>query len=558
MPKTVAVTLELKKKGMVTSLTDVKSAWDAVTGAVKSFGSVVDGVMERSQRYNNLLRNNSISIDLARNATKGLVKDMNLLAAANTAAEFKMGLTAKQFAVFAKAAVVQSQKLGIDATKALDDLLLGTARGSRRILDNLGFVVREGATVADVVAEINRKVGSQEAAVEGAAGAWAQFKIQIDNSKNILSELGTLFDGDRRIIQEWTGALKLGGDVVGILSGRINALSKEATNTMGSMLALMATIPGMGGAAGEIATTLGSLRKAMRRAGVEQHGMVLADHERLLKQAQGLLKGAPGPAAPGKGKGAGVTGAGPYGYGAGAKGRAQLQLLEGGLAESEARGRFAAEGAASRDEVKKTIDNYRKLVDASNKAKNADLQFVDAQQKKLAGLKELNAGLKNVAFGGLADLAAGTWAAADAAIVGSESFGMAMAKMVKATLLGIAQQATVKAVFNLAEAAAQWFNPVAVSSHLTAAALYGSIAVGSGAAGLGVSAGIKAAGGYDRDSRSRKRASSQDTYRPTFGSRRETERPNVYVQVYLTNNPDDPGAALLQTAHIRKSLARAA
>jgi hypothetical protein len=142
------------------------------------------------------------------------------------------------------------------------------------------------------------------------------------------------------------------------------------------------------------------------------------------------------------------------------------------------------------------------ILDERIKGYEATLQWTDRVE---AGIKQLNQGFFDVAMGGLQTFVDGMWAAADAAIVGGDSFGMAMAKMTKATLMSISQQAGVKALFYTAEAfglAAPTMgvpNSGSISAG-TAAIIFGSIAAGTGAAALGISAGIKSAGGYGNKS----------------------------------------------------------
>lgn len=99
------------------------------------------------------------------------------------------------------------------------------------------------------------------------------------------------------------------------------------------------------------------------------------------------------------------------------------------------------------------------------------------------------------AFGGA--LSEGFGAAIDAAASG----GNAIEALVKGTIAGIAKEARVKAIFELAEGFASIFNPgkggpAGAATHFKAAALYGSIAIGAGAlAGGGGGGGGRAGGG---------------------------------------------------------------
>jgi len=166
--------------------------------------------------------------------------------------------------------------------------------------------------------------------------------------------------------------------------------------------------------------------------------------------------------------------------------------------------------------------------------------------------------LYNITTGALASFTAGIWAAADAAITGADGFGMAMAKMLKATLLSIAQESTVQVLVHLAKAAANWWNGVGVVAELTAAGAWGVAAAAAGAAGLAVSSGIGSAGGYDTAKRDSSRASTTGTnsYKPAFGTQKESTAP-ININVYI-GDKGNPSTAMLLTKQISTQLKSAA
>jgi len=156
-----------------------------------------------------------------------------------------------------------------------------------------------------------------------------------------------------------------------------------------------------------------------------------------------------------------------------------------------------------------------------------------------------------MATGALAQFASGMWAAADAAIMGEESMGMALAKMLKTTLLGIAAEATARAVLELglgfaAQAATSGVpNPKSIL-HFTSAAILGGIGAVTGVAGLAVSAGISAAGGYDKKtsgSTTKAKTSSTPSYQ-SFGDRKKESDKPLHVHLYL-GAPGNKAAARL-------------
>jgi hypothetical protein len=81
-------------------------------------------------------------ISSTRAALKGLATDMEIMTAANQAILFGIPITAEKFGVLAKSAVTLGRAMGLDAGKALNDLIVALGRTSPRILDNLGIIVK--------------------------------------------------------------------------------------------------------------------------------------------------------------------------------------------------------------------------------------------------------------------------------------------------------------------------------------------------------------------------------------------------------------------------------
>jgi hypothetical protein len=75
-----------------------------------------------------------------RNALGNLVPDNTIRQMANMSRSF--GISGENLTKFAKIALGASRKLGTDATAAFSDIVVGTARGSKQILDNLGIMIK--------------------------------------------------------------------------------------------------------------------------------------------------------------------------------------------------------------------------------------------------------------------------------------------------------------------------------------------------------------------------------------------------------------------------------
>jgi hypothetical protein len=211
--------------------------------------------------------------------------------------------------------------------------------------------------------------------------------------------------------------------------------------------------------------------------------------------------------------------------------------------------------------------NLNKLLEAGDAGTDAHAEAVDVLKQQSAALVAATSNLKtyqditastseslgDMASGALSDFTSGLWAAADAAIQGSESMGLAVAKMLKDVLLGIATQATVKAIFELAEgiAATASFNYASAAAHFTAAGVYAAVAALAGAGGLAISAGIS--GSSSSASSSKASAGQSGTTAPQIGKKVKDEKP-INVNVYI-GDPTDPSTALLLQKQVQAQVA---
>ena len=131
--------------------------------------------------------------------------------------------------------------------------------------------------------------------------------------------------------------------------------------------------------------------------------------------------------------------------------------------------------------------------------------------------------------------------------------GMAVAKMVKATLLGLAQEATVKSVFYAAEAiaAAASFNYASAAKYATAAAIMGTVAAGAGTTGLLLSSATAGGSSARRKSATASNDNARTPFRPGFGRTVESTRP-IHLAVYV-NDPTNPSQLVITDAQIQRA-----
>jgi hypothetical protein len=92
----------------------------------------------------------------ARTASRGLITDLDIMAASNKALLLGLPVTSQGFATLAQSATALGRAMGQDAKKSLDDLITGLGRGSAQILDNLGIVVNAEEAHKNYAASIGK------------------------------------------------------------------------------------------------------------------------------------------------------------------------------------------------------------------------------------------------------------------------------------------------------------------------------------------------------------------------------------------------------------------
>jgi hypothetical protein len=187
------------------------------------------------------------------------------------------------------------------------------------------------------------------------------------------------------------------------------------------------------------------------------------------------------------------------------------------------------------------------IADAWKKTQTATEDAARASQQ-YAAIQATTSDVVAMGTEALKSMAGSLWTAADAAIQGSETLGMAIAKSLKSVLLAVAVEATVKGMMKMADYVASWGMDMAA---LTSAGMYFATAAVAGAAGLGISAGIGAAGGYSSGSPSSQSPSASST--PSFGTTTQPSAPTI-VNVYL-GDPKSKSALLLATKTIQAAAA---
>lgn len=132
----------------ISTFRGVTSAFSFVVremGQLAEQGARIEGVSQSFRDLQNSIGNLSgVSLQKLRNATHGLISDLDLMQKANQAV--LLGLPKKGFEDLAGAAVKLGRAMGIDAVAGMEALVIGVGRGSRLVLDNIGVIVKASAS----------------------------------------------------------------------------------------------------------------------------------------------------------------------------------------------------------------------------------------------------------------------------------------------------------------------------------------------------------------------------------------------------------------------------
>lgn len=193
-------------------------------------------------------------VAVTQKATKGLITDLNIMAAANKGLLLGLPITSESMGELAKTAVVLGKAMGQGAGKSLDDLIVALGRSSPLILDNLGLTVKVGdaneayakklGKAASELTEAEKKTAFYEAALEAArvkveqiGGIQLTFGDQIQRSitfvTNLTDSLSMMISKSPAFMAGMSAAgdavvKAFGGDQEKLVLGIVNVIEKAA------------------------------------------------------------------------------------------------------------------------------------------------------------------------------------------------------------------------------------------------------------------------------------------------------------------------------------------
>jgi len=210
----------------------------ALGGSVIALAGWLGEASEKTLQFETRLANLPFALDSAQKATRGLVSESELAAAASSAMSLGVVKSEAEFSKFAAAAAKLALKNGVSTGQMLGDLTTAVGRGSKEILDNASIMVDSAAaneayaaSIGKTVAELTEveKKGALQAEMMRAISAAAEgVKVDFDGNAAALSRLKVSY-GDMSETME-RGAVNAFGSVVSSINGVSGELQRMQEN----------------------------------------------------------------------------------------------------------------------------------------------------------------------------------------------------------------------------------------------------------------------------------------------------------------------------------------
>ena len=558
---------EQRKRLEMTSRALAHVAGSVMFAAMSKLRDLTGELIKDSSAYAQAQRQFTGDLEMAKQASLGLATELDLMQAKNQLYTLGVKMTSEEYASLVGNLTRVSTAMGTDLKMALESATTAMARQSAMRADNVG-VVMKAEEAYDKFAESIGKTRSQLTDLEKRTAFQKEFLEQLGKAaEGAADRVMTLGDAFTVTSNKIWDAVTAGAAWVNTMGGqsmltaqRTHAFIIEQTRrqkeglpeqTVGDMFSgedakirktndeLADTV----GLLSDLGQQIDTMAKGGRGGATREFGLMSMPLGKSIgERALGgiTLDGRGG------------------GRGGGSKGDGGLAALRAD-AQAEWDRKMQAAQAASGTDV--TEDWSTKAADQWTSYENSVIAAADAivllrEVMKSLGIEEKKnvsmstrytderaksyQNMANMGKTAFLDLAGGIWAAADAAVAGQQSFGAAMAAMLKATLQSIAREATIQSMVHVAKALSLWWTGgVGTSAELGAAAAWAGVAAAAGGAALGMTAG-----GVGRNAPEASSSSARDnTSRPSFGERKQKEQQTLVVNLYL--DPNDPSSQLI-------------
>lgn len=214
---------------------------------------VVERLTSGFETLQNKIGNNAVSaMSSLKDATKGLITELDLMKSANQAVLLGVDDGSGKFDDLANAALRLGNAMGIEAKEALDSLVIGIGRGSKQVLDNLGVVInaeeayQKYATTLRITADKLSEVQKQEAIKAVATDAVMKSAEGLSDVNNTAAESYqklkvALSDSYHEMVLGLSGSdsLKQSLDFLTEVVKGLPPVFDEATESLGSFVDLL-------------------------------------------------------------------------------------------------------------------------------------------------------------------------------------------------------------------------------------------------------------------------------------------------------------------------------
>ena len=537
-------------------------------GAVAGFMAIkkaMGDVVTNGLNFQDWVGGSTKSLQEMSQAVDGIIGVFGLRKFQMALADGGFQLTQKQMEASAKAAVIWARRMGSDATKGLERLKMALLSGMptrilRQLGDNIQLTGTQSEKTAQAIEILEARFGGMTVKVananEGLAtvgSAWEEMTALA--GKELAPAIQQLTKELRPMMYDLQPALVGAGKAMGQLFVKtvkwVSEWNKlDRTSLLWKILGPATGGPGSAsGVKSEAERIAANLDRQLNPERFKMSAKFLKELATVGEKATQAVSYQPprerliGYNKPGKkGKGGGSKKGEDQGLVALAQSQETLNKLYKQSAQLRTAVASHEQSAAARtitalsgetQAVLSQVDAYNTKVKAQKKSIDASVEGYDQTLRMSQMVSEASKGVQVFATGSLASMAGGLWSVADAAIASGQGVGAALAQMTKSTLLGIAQQATVKAIFNVAEGLAAATNPFTAwmaPGYFASAKMFGVAAATAGAGGLGLSlAGVGGSGGGGAGGYSPRGASS------SFNSGSTKNSGSSEEQVYNTH-----------------------
>ena len=587
------IELQNKKFGALSKTMGTSVMKANLYGAAAGFAKdKIKDLIKNTGDYNRTLNAFTGDLELARNATQGLVSDMDLMLASNRLNTLGVKLSNEEYADLLSGVTKLSDAMGISMKEALDSTATALSRQSVMVADNIGVTIKVGQanekyakSIGKTVNELTAsetKLAFQREFLEQVAEKAGELPPKMDSFTNALTKTGTSLTNS---FSKWAAHIdrslgmkldqlvdKLTTLRTGIYGKRgITELAKEDLDKQAEDVLAAAEV-GLAGRAGAMAmgggegeTSLFGLPMVIGR-GIHKEGPEFGKQSAFMKRF--YEKRASDAKAAREKMNSEATREWNEQFAAMETARAEHAKRMNDIAKKEFEEQEKLFRLMYQNEMKRQQD-VRDSANAIMEMRQKQAEQLKQEQKAaqattLTGKMEARTkgivdktqvDILNQGIGAFSSLGSAMFQAAEMAEQSGMSFEKAMGKIVKSTLKGIAITSAVKALEALALAAfhAATLNPFLAGEALKSAGLYTATAIAAGAASAAIGGGGAVGAGSGARSRVR-----NDIYedpqrqRPQFAKKEAAAAP-INIDLYI-GDPNNPSSALVAREQLNAQL----